>query len=112
MPTAAWAGFLHSWHTLGIVLKWMCITVVGIPVAFATCLVVFAACLAFAALCLVAAGAGLYLVFLILKALWMLCTRIPYWVNEFRIHHAEKRLFKLPITEKRNHSFRWPGRSV
>jgi hypothetical protein len=97
MTTAAWKGFIHSWHTLGIVLKWMCITVVGIPVAIATCILVAAAVLAFALACLaVAAGACAGVFFILKGALWTIL-RIPFWISEFRIHRAERRLFVLPV---------------
>jgi IBR domain, a half RING-finger domain len=101
MPTAAWKGFIHSWHTLGIVLKWMCITVVGIPFAILTCIVVAAAVLAFAALCLAAAAGVCAGVFYLLKwTLWVLL-RIPFWISEFRIHRAERRVFRLPTSQPR-----------
>ena len=101
MPTAAWKGFIHSWHTLGLVLKWMCITVVGIPFAILTCLLVAAAVLAFAALCIAAAAGVCAGVFYTLKwTLWVLL-RIPFWISEYRIHRAERRIFRLPITQPR-----------
>jgi len=101
MPTEAWKGFIHSWHALGIVLKWMCITVVGIPVAIATCIVVAAAVLAFAlAVLAVAAGVGAGIFYTLRGALWVLL-RIPFWISEFKIHHAERRVFRLPISQPR-----------
>jgi len=101
MTTAAWKGFIHSWHTLGIVLKWMCITVVGIPFAIATCILVAAAVLAFALACLaVAAGACAGVFYMLKGALWVLL-RIPFWISEFRIHRAERRVFVLPVSQPR-----------
>ena len=101
MSTAAWNGFVHSWHTLGIVLKWMCITVVGIPFAIATCILVAAAALAVVlAVTAVASGVG-YVIFWILKGILWLVLRIPYWISEFRIHRAERRVFRLPVSEPR-----------
>ncbi len=105
MPTHAWAGFIHSWHTLGIVLKWMCITVVGIPVAFATCVLVGLCALAFAALCIAAAALGCAIVFFIFKGIWIVLSGIPYWIEDWRIRRAERKLLGgipgLPVTEVR-----------
>lgn len=110
MPTAAWKGFIHSWHTLGIVLKWMCITVVGIPVAIATCIVVAAAALAFVfAVIAVAAGACAG-VFYIFKGLLWFILRVPYWISEFRIHQAERRVFRLPVSQPRPPMLQIPPR--
>jgi hypothetical protein len=115
MPTEAWKGFIHSWHTLGIVLKWMCITVVGIPVAIVTCIVVAAAVLAFAlAVVAVAAGACAGIFYTLKWALWVLL-RIPFWISEFRIHQAERRVFQLPVSQPRpmqqiGHGRHRPGR--
>jgi len=101
MPTAAWKGFVHSWHTLAIVLKWMCITVVGIPVAIATCLLVAACALAFAGLVLAAVAAVCAGVFYAGRwTLWFFL-RVPYWISELRIHRAERRVFRLPTSEPR-----------
>ena len=101
MPTHAWKGFIHSWHTLAIVLKWMCITVVGIPVAIATCIVVAAAVLAFAlAVLAVAAGVCAGVFYTLRGALWVIL-RIPFWISEFRIHRAERRVFRLPVSQPR-----------
>lgn len=106
MPTHAWAGFLHSWHTLGIVLKWMCITVVGIPAAIATCLLIGVCALLFAALVLAAAAAGLAAVFFILKFAWWLLSSTPYWIRDWRIRRAERRMLirfpTLPTREIRH----------
>lgn len=71
MTTHAWKQFIHSWHTLGVVLKWMCMVVIGIPFAIATCLLVAAAALIFFALCFLAAFAACALVYYILKGLWV-----------------------------------------
>lgn len=94
MPTAPWSGFLHSWHVLGIVLKWMCITVVGIPFAFAICLFVTLCVIAFVLLCLAAVFIAFLAVPLFLKALWCLLTRWPYWISNFRIWRAERALLR------------------
>lgn len=99
MPSAAWKGFIHSWHTLAIVLKWMCITVVGIPFAIGTCVLVGAAVLLFAALVLLGAAAILACVFFIFKGIFCLLIRIPFWIDEFRIRRVERRLLRLPIAE-------------
>jgi hypothetical protein len=109
MPTAAWKGFVHSWHTLAVVLKWMCITVVGIPFAIATCLLVAVAALAFAALVLLGAAGICAGVFFIMKGIFCLAIRIPYWVKEIGIRRAERRLFHLPRSEVRAIQMqRWP----
>ena len=63
MTTHAWEGFIHSWHTLGQVLKWMCMVVVGIPFAIATCLLVAVAALVFFGLCILATIGACALVF-------------------------------------------------
>jgi hypothetical protein len=99
MPSTAWKGFIHSWHTLAIVLKWMCITVVGIPFAIGTCLLIGAAVLLFAALALLGAAAVFACVFFVCKGIFCLVIRIPFWINEFRIRRAERRLFRLPVAE-------------
>jgi hypothetical protein len=106
MPTHAWVGFVHSWHTLGIVLKWMCITVVGIPFAIATCLLIGICALLFAALALAAAAAALAAVFYILKFAWWLLSSTPYWIRDWRIRRAERKLLvrfpTLPTREIRH----------
>jgi hypothetical protein len=101
MPTAAWKGFIHSWHTLAIVLKWMCITVVGIPAAIATCLLIAAAALAFAAVGIAAVAGVCAGIFYALRWTLWLILRIPYWISEFRIHRAERRVFRLPVSQPR-----------
>jgi hypothetical protein len=105
MPTAAWVGFVHSWHTLAIVLKWMCISVVGIPFAAATCLLIALCAIAFGLLVLFFAFLGCILVYLIFKIIWSLLTRWPYWISQYRIHRAEERLLAglpLPVTDSRD----------
>jgi hypothetical protein len=113
MPTAAWTGFVHSWHTLGIVLKWMCITVVGIPFAIATCILVGLCAIAFAVLCLLAVFAAGVIVYVILKSIWCLLTRWPYWISSFRIWRAERALLRglpPPVTSARDFPMaQWTG---
>ncbi|CZR67604.1 uncharacterized protein PAC_17503 [Phialocephala subalpina] len=99
--TAAWHGFIHSWHTLGIILKWMCITVVGIPFAAITCVVIGLCAILFAALCIAAFIFAIMVVIYILEAIWMLCTRPPTWVREWRMARAERELMRLPIVDTR-----------
>lgn len=111
MPTAAWIGFVHAWHNLAIVLKWMCISVVGIPFAAATCLLIAAAAVALVLLGLFAAFLACLVVYLTFKLIWSLLTRWPYWISEHRIWRAERRLLRgeeLPITEARDFP-RWDG---
>lgn len=95
--TAAWHGFIHAWHTLGILLKWMCITVVGIPFAILTCIVIGLAAIAFAAICLTVLIFILLFILYIFQAIWMLCTRPPTWIREWRISRAERELMRLPV---------------
>jgi hypothetical protein len=96
MPTPQWAGFIHSWHTLAIVLKWMCITVVGIPFAIATCVVVAAAVLAFAALVLGAAAGACALVFFLFKGIYCTIFGAPVWIANAKRRRAERQLL-LPL---------------
>ncbi|KAK0100195.1 hypothetical protein ONS95_008533 [Cadophora gregata] len=112
MATEAWKGFIHSWHTLGIVLKWMCMTVVGIPLAFATCVLVALAALAFGLLCIGAAVGACALVFYILKGTWLTIRRIPYWIEDIKIFRAERRLMRLPIANARGLQLeQWNGQA-
>ena len=96
MPTPQWTGFIHSWHTLAIVLKWMCITVVGIPFAIATCVVVAAAVLAFAALVLGAAAGACALVFFFFKGIYCTIFRALVWIANAKRRRAERQLL-LPL---------------
>ncbi|KAH6664236.1 hypothetical protein B0J14DRAFT_249408 [Halenospora varia] len=98
MATQTWINFVHSWHTLGIVLKWMCITVIGIPVAIATCLVVALAALAFFALVILAALGSLALVYFIIKGAVRLTMLAPEAIAEWRRKRNSKKL--LPLSER------------
>jgi len=96
MATAQWTGFIHSWHTLGIVLKWMCKTVVGIPLAIITCLLVALAALIFFGLVLLGAFFGCVLVFYLLAGIYKAVIRfIDFVVNSARIQEG------LPTLEPR-----------
>ncbi len=97
MPTEAWKGFIHSWHTLGVVLKWMCMTVVGIPLAFATCIVVALAVLLFGLLCLCAAVGVIAILVYFVKGLCWLIKQVPIWIEDLKFRHAERKLLRLPI---------------
>jgi hypothetical protein len=68
------------------------------------------AVLAFAALVLLTAAAICAGVFFTFKGMFDLAIRIPYWAREFRILRAERKLFRLPVSEAREvHVRRWPG---
>jgi hypothetical protein len=94
--TAAWHGFIHAWHTLGILLKWMCITVVGIPFAVITCVAIGLCAIAFAALCIAALVLAIMLLCFTIKAIIMLITRPRTWIKDFKISRAERDLLRLP----------------
>jgi hypothetical protein len=101
MATAQWTSFIHSWHTLGIVLKWMCITVVGIPFAIATCLLVALAALIFFGLVLFAAFLGCVFVFYLFAGIYKAASSfIDFVVNSQRIQEGlptlEPRRFEIP----------------
>ncbi|KAF4630625.1 hypothetical protein G7Y89_g7514 [Cudoniella acicularis] len=98
MATETWIRFVHAWHTLGVVLKWMCITVVGIPVAIATCLVVALAALIFFALVLLTAAAILFGLYWLIRGSIMLLMRAPESFTEWLRVRADKRL--LPLSER------------
>lgn len=96
MATAQWTGFIHSWHTLGIVLKWMFITVVGIPFAIITCLLVALAALVFFSLLLLAALLGCVLIFYLGAGIYKAVIRsIEFVVNSQRVQKG------LPTIEPR-----------
>lgn len=96
MATTQWIGFIHSWHTLGIVLKWMCITVVGIPFAIVTCLLVALAALIFFGLLLLGAFLSCILVCYILAGIYEAAVRfIDFVVNSQRVQQG------LPTLEPR-----------
>ncbi|KUJ07627.1 uncharacterized protein LY89DRAFT_359859 [Mollisia scopiformis] len=99
--TAAWHGFIHSWHTLAIILKWMCITIVGIPFAIIICVAIGLCAIAFAALCLASLILALMMVYYTFKAIFILLTRPPTWIREFRIARAERELMRLPLVNVR-----------
>lgn len=94
--TAAWHGFIHAWTILGILLKWMCITVVGIPFAIVTCVAIGLAAIAFGALCIAALLLAIILVWYVIKATHMILTRPPTWLKEYLMSRAERELMGLP----------------
>ncbi|KAE8442251.1 hypothetical protein EG329_003722 [Mollisiaceae sp. DMI_Dod_QoI] len=99
--TAAWHGFIHAWHTLGILLKWMCITVVGIPFAVITCVFIGLCAIAFGALCIAALILSIQIFFYLVEAMIMLLIRPPVWIKEYRIARAERQLMRLPVVDPR-----------
>ncbi|KAH6718593.1 hypothetical protein BKA61DRAFT_260653 [Leptodontidium sp. MPI-SDFR-AT-0119] len=112
MATEAWRGFIHSWHTLAIVLKWMCMTIVGIPLAVATCVLIALAALLFGLLCIGAAAAACALVFYILKGTWWTVRRIPHWIDDLSFWRAERKLMRLPIAHARGLQLeQWNGKA-
>jgi hypothetical protein len=74
----------------------MCITVVGIPFAIATCVVVAAAVLAFAALVLGAAAGACALVFFLFKGIYCTIFGAPVWIANAKRRRAERQLL-LPL---------------
>jgi hypothetical protein len=84
----------------------MCVTVIGIPFAIATCVVVAAAVLAFVALVLLAAVGSCALVVFILKATYYTVVRAPIWMANAKRRRAERELL-LPMTDV--HTLAVPG---
>lgn len=91
----------------------MCITVIGIPFAIATCILIGLCAIAFACLVLAAAFVAGLIVYLILKCIWCLLTRWPYWISNFRIWRAERALLRglpPPVTSARDFpTAQWTG---
>ena len=114
MATAQWTDFVHSWHTLGIVLKWMIITVVGIPFAIVTCLLVALAALIFFCLLLLAVLLGCVLIFYLGAGIYKAVIRfIEFVVNSQRIQKGQPTLEPciiaipaLPVQQLRRRIFR------
>jgi hypothetical protein len=96
MATAQWTGFIHSWHTLGIVLKWMWISIIGIPFAILTCLLIGLAALVFFGLILLAAFLSCLLVFYVFVSIYYVAVQfINFVVNSKRLRKG------LPLVEPR-----------
>ena len=96
MGTTQWTSFIHSWHTLGIVLKWMCISVVGIPFAILTCfLVALAASILFGLLLLTAFFACAIVCYVLIGIYRVIAEVVGFVKNRDRIHR------ELPVVEPR-----------
>lgn len=94
MATAQWTGFIHSWHTLGVVLKWMCRSVVGIPFAILTCLLVALAAFVFFGLLLLAAFLSCVLVYYVFVGIYQVIARAIEFVTS-----SDQIQRELPVVE-------------
>jgi hypothetical protein len=97
MTTKAWRGFIRSWHKLGVVLKRMCYTGIGIPAAIATCILVACAVVLFAILCLLAAAFACAIVFYICKGSYIGLRAFGRYINKHRYRSTT-----LPTSSQQN----------
>lgn len=87
-------------------------TIVGIPLAFATCVLIALAALLFNLLCIGAAAATCALVYYILKGTWWTIRRIPYWVDDLKILRAKRKLMNLPLAHAHGSQMeQWNGKA-
>lgn len=87
-------------------------TIVGIPLAVATCVLIALAALLFGLLCIGAAAAACALVFYILKGTWWTVRRIPHWIDDLSFWRAERKLMRLPIAHARGLQLeQWNGKA-
>lgn len=111
MATEAWKGFVHSWHNLAMVLKYMCMSVIGIPFAFATCLLIALCAIIFGLLCIGAAAGACALVYYSFKRIWWTIRQIPYWAGDVKDYWEMRKIMRLPVANARGRRLeQWNGK--